>query len=126
MTKFQALYQFFSRFGIPAYEENAFYAGDVVPDFPYITYNISLSAFQDDKEILNPSVWYRSTSWQEPEQKVAEISQAIGRGGVHIPCEDGFVWIKRGKKFCIPMGDDSDKFIRRMYLNIIVEYWTTN
>lgn len=126
MTKFQALYQFFASFGIPAIEENAFYASDIVPEFPYITYNIQLSDFDGGQVVLNPSVWYRSTSWQEPEQKASEISQIIGMGGIQIPCEDGCMWIKRGTPFCAPMGDGSDKFIKRMYFNMIVEYFTTD
>lgn len=124
MTKLQALYQFFSSFGIPAYEENAFYASDIVPEFPYITYNVSLGAFQEGELSLNPSVWYRSTSWKEPEEKASEISKEIGYGGKQIPCEDGFLWIKRENPFCTAMGDDSDKFIKRLYFNIIVEYMT--
>ena len=125
MTKFQALQSFFSGFGIPAVEENSFYSSAVTPDFPYITYNVQLSEFLDGECVLNPSVWYKSYSWQEPEQKVSEISQAIGTGKVY-PCEDGFLWVKRGSPFCVPMGDESDKFIRRMYLNIIIEYLTRN
>lgn len=124
MTKLQALYQFFSSFGIPAYEENAFYASDIVPDFPYITYNIQTSAFNEGEITLNPSVWYRETSLEKLEQKEKEIASAIGMGGVQIACEDGFIWIKRGSPFCIHMGDDSDKFIKRLYFNIIVEYMT--
>lgn len=124
MTKLQALYQFFSGFGIPAYEENAFYASDIAPEFPYITYNVSLGAFQEGELSLNPSVWYRSTSWKEPEEKASEISKEIGYGGKLIPCEDGFLWIKRGNPFCTAMGDDSDKFLKRMYLNVTVEYLT--
>lgn len=126
MTKFQALQKFFSSFGIPAIEENSFYSSETTPDFPYITYPIQTSFFLGGECILNPSVWYKSYSWQEPEQKVSEISQAIGTGGKLVPCEDGYIWIQRGEKFCIPMGDASDKFIRRMYLTVTVEFFTTN
>lgn len=126
MTKFQALYRFFSSFGIPAYEENSFYAGNVTPEFPYITYNISTSAFQDGEITLNPSLWYRSTSWKEPEGKASEISAAISIGGVQITCEDGYIWLKRGNPFYISMGDESDKFIKRIYFNIIAEFLTKN
>jgi hypothetical protein len=126
LTKFQALQSFFSGFGIPAIEENSFYSSTVVPEFPYITYNVQTSDFLDGEVTLNPSVWYKTYSWQEPEEKASEISQAIGRGGKIVPCEDGYIWIKRGSPFCIPMGDESDKFIKRMYLNIIVEFFTTD
>lgn len=126
MTKFQALQSFFSSLGIPAIEENSFYSSAVTPDFPYLTYNVILSEFGNGAVTLNPSVWYKSYSWQEPEQKAYEIAKAIGMSGKIIPCEDGFIWIKRGSPFCVPMGDESDKFIKRMYFNMIVEYFTTN
>lgn len=125
MTKFQALQKFFSSFGIPAIEENSFYSSETTPDFPYITYPIQTSFFLGGECILNPSVWYKSYSLQEPEKKIYEISQAIGAGQVY-PCEDGYLWVKRGSPFCIPMDDPSNKFIKRMYLNIIVEYLTKN
>ena len=126
LTKFQALQSFFSGFGIPAIEENIFYSAAVVPEFPYITYNIQTSDFLGSTVTLNPSIWYKSYSWQEPEQKSDEIAKAIGRGGIQVPCEDGLIWIKKGNPFSIPMGDESDKFIKRMYLNIIVEFFTTD
>lgn len=126
MTKFQALQSFFSSFGIPAIEENSLYSSDVTPDYPYITYPVILSEFDNGAVTLNPSIWYHTYSWQEPEQKESEISKAIGMNGKVIPCEDGYILIHRGKNFCIPMGDESDKFIKRMYLTITAEYFTTN
>ena len=122
MTKAAAIYQFWNRFGLTAYEENA------VPDdadFPYITYQLITDSF--DYEIpLAASIWYRSESWTAINAKAEEVSQKISRGGKIIPCDGGAIWLKRGKPFAQSMGDESDNLIKRKYLNITAEYMTAN
>ena len=75
MTKAAAIYQFWSGFGLTAYEENT------VPDdatFPYITYQLVTDSF--DREIpLTASLWYRSESWTGINAKTKEFSQRISR-----------------------------------------------
>ena len=61
MTKASALYNFWSGFGLTAYEENT------VPteaEFPYITYQVVTDSFGAEVA-LTASVWYRDTSWVE-------------------------------------------------------------
>ena len=122
MTKAAAIYQFWSGFGLTAYEENT------VPDdakFPYITYQLVTDSF--DREIpLTASLWYRSESWTAINAKAEEISQKISRGGKIIPCDDGAIWLKRGQPFAQNMGDESDNLIKRKYLNITAEFMTAD
>lgn len=122
MTKAAALYQFWSSFGLTAYEENS------VPDdaaFPYITYQLVTDSF--DREIpLTASLWYRIESWTGINAKTEEISQTISRGGKIIPCDDGVIWLKRGQPFAQNMGDESDDLIKRKYLNITAEFMTAD
>ena len=122
MTKAAAIYQFWSGFGLTAYEENT------VPDdaaFPYITYRLVTDGF--DREIpLTASIWYRSESWTAINAKTEEISQKIGRGGKIISCDGGAIWLKRGKPFAQNMGDESDNLIKRKYLNITAEFMTAD
>lgn len=125
MTKEAALYNFWSMFGIPAYEENAVPTGEDGAEFPYITYQVSTGSFGNDVSMTG-SVWYRSTSWKEANAKTQEISDGIGLSGVTIPCEGGVIWIRRGVPFAQNMGDDSDKLIKRKYINIIAEFMTAN
>ena len=77
MTKAAAIYQFWSGFGLTAYEENT------VPTdaaFPYITYQLVTDSFE--REIpLTASIWYRSESWTAINAKTEEISRKISRGG---------------------------------------------
>ena len=122
MTKAAAIYQFWSGFGLTAYEENT------VPTdaaFPYITYQLVTDSF--DREIpLVASLWYRSESWTAINAKTEEISRKISRGGKIIPCDGGAIWLKRGQPFAQSMGDESDDLIKRKYLNITAEFMTAD
>lgn len=126
MTKAAAIYQFWSSFGLDAYEENSVYAfGGELP-FPYITYELNTDSFGDSGIPLSASLWYRSTSWVQANAKAEEISAEIGRGGKFILCDGGYIWIKRRRPFSQPMGDDSDDMIKRILISISVEFLTEN
>ena len=122
MTKAAAIYQFWSSFGLTAYEENT------VPTdaaFPYITYQLVTDSF-DRETLLTASLWYRSESWTAINAKTEEISHTISLGGKIISCDDGAIWLKRGQPFAQNMGDESDDLIKRKYLNITAEFITTD
>ena len=122
MTKAAAIYQFWNKFGLIAYEENTV---PVDASYPYITYQLVTDSF--DREVAaTASLWYRSESWTEINAKTEEISAAIGRGGTFIPCDGGAIWIKRGIPFAQNMGDESDDLIKRKYLNITAEFITAD
>ena len=125
MTKEAALYNFWSMFGLPAYEENAVPSGEDGAKFPYITYQVVTDSFGNDV-LLTGSVWYRSTSWKEANAKAQEISDKISRGGVTISCDGGVIWIRRGVPFAQTMGDDSDDLVKRKYINLVAEFMTAN
>lgn len=118
MTKAAAIYQFWSGFGLTAYEENT---APTDAAFPYITYQLVTDSF--DREIpLTASLWYRSESWTGINAKTEEISQKISRGGKIISCDGGAIWLKRGQPFAQNMRDESDDLIKRKYLNITAEF----
>lgn len=125
MTKEAALYNFWSMFGVPAYEENAVPTGDGEAEFPYITYQVVTDSFGNDVSMAG-SVWYRSTSWKEANAKAQEISNVLSRGGVTLTCDGGIIWLRRGVPFAQSMGDDSDDLIKRKYLNITAEFITAD
>ena len=122
MTKAAAIYQFWSGFGLTAYEENT------VPTdaaFPYVTYQLVTDSF-DRKVATTASLWYRGESWTAINAKTEEISAHIGLGGKIIKCDGGRIWIKRGQPFAQNMGDESDDLIKRKYLNLTFEFMTAN
>ena len=122
MTKAAAIYQFWSGFGLTAYEENT------VPEdavFPYVTYQLVTDSFGRDVA-ATASLWYRGENWTAINAKTEEISAHIGLGGKIIKCDGGRIWIKRGQPFAQNMGDESDDLIKRKYLNLTFEFLTAN
>ena len=126
MTKAAALYQFFSGFGLEAWEENSVYTLESPPTFPYLTYEMNTDAFNDYDTALTFSLWYRSTSWAAANAKVEEISASIGRIGKVLPVDGGHLLIMRGSPFAQSLGDPSDDMIKRKMLNITVRFYTNN
>lgn len=120
MTKAAAIYQFWSSFGLTAYEENT------VPTdaaFPYLTYQLATDSF--DREVAaTASLWYRGESWNAINAKTEEISKKIGASGKKIAVDGGGIWIKRGQPFAQNMGDESDDLIKRKYINISIVFIT--
>lgn len=121
MTKEEALHSFFSRF-LPAYEENAVPTGR---SFPYLTYTVITDSFGGEV-LLTVSLWYRSSSWLAANEMTAEISKALGEGGVMEACENGAIWLKRAEPFAQSMGDSNDDMIKRKIINISAEYLTVD
>lgn len=122
MTKGAALQSFFNGI-MPAYAETS------VPDdasFPYLTYQLALNAWDSGETALAINMWFRTTSEAVPNAKAQELSDAIGYSGITIPCDGGFIWLKRGSPWCQSMRDESDPMIKRRYINIIAEYFTLN
>ena len=120
ILKTQALYNFFSVFELPAYEENTVPTGANVPELPYITYATATSGFDNNVQISG-SLWYSGYSWADADRKAAEISAALANGGKLIPYTGGALWIRRGTPFAQHMAD-ADDTIRRIYLNLTAEY----
>lgn len=130
MNSQQALDSFWKRFTWNAWEENTV-PDDALKDYGhYITYTASWSEF-NRPVMMSASLWERSTSWQNVVEKAEEIAAAIGLGGTVIPFTDvlfgrsipGKLWIKRGSPFYQRMPDEDDT-VRRIYINVEVEYFT--
>ena len=123
--KEHALHRFWSSFGLKAWDETT------VPDDAmtrgngaYITYGVSTSSFEDPVP-LHASIWYRQTDWTDITAKCNEISNFIGYGGKLVPFDGGYLWICRGVPFAQRMQDEDDQ-VRRIYLNIMVEFLSVN
>lgn len=123
MTKAAALHQFFSSFGMPAY------AAASVPEdavFPYLTYELITSAWEGGEVGLTVNLWFYTESEAIPNAKAQELSKSIGLGGKVIPCDGGYIWLKRGSPWCQSLRDEASPTIKRRYLNVTAEYFTEN
>lgn len=120
MNKTQAVQEFWSSFGIPAYDKNT------VPDdavMPYITYEVSTGSM-DSVLSWNASLWYRTKSWRDIELKALQIARAIGGMGYYsIKIDEGYLWLTQGTPFAQRVPDDDDT-VRRIYLNVTAEFLT--
>ncbi len=123
MTKEAALKQFFSGFGIAAYPSTSV-PNDVV--FPYLTYEVITSAFEYGEVGLTVNLWYYTTQEGPPNAKARELSGAIGPGGRLLPCDGGYVWLKRGSPWCQSLTDETSPNIKRRYIQATAEYFTEN
>lgn len=119
MTAMQVLDRFWNSFELLAYDETT------VPDgtpFPYITYEASEDFF-NHPVAASASLWYHSPSWAGITEKEREIANEIGLGGNVLPFDGGALWIKRGNPWAQRMDDPSDRLIRRIVLNIEIEFF---
>lgn len=122
MNSAQALHSFWSSFGWKAYDATTVPSEAFKPEMPRITYDVAFSGF-DDTVMLSASLWTVGYSWDEISRKANEIYEHIGLGGVLIDYDEGKIWIKRGSPFAQRMADEVDT-VRRIYLNVEVEYFT--
>lgn len=118
MNKIQVLNAFWNGFGLKAYDESS------VPSdaqLPYITYEVISGSF-GDVITESASLWYRSPSWQEITLKEMQIADYITRGGRMVNYDNGSMWIQKGRPWAQRMGDESEDMIRRIVLNIEIEF----
>lgn len=119
MDKVQAIHNFWSQFGLPAYDENS------VPDdavMPYVTYTVATDSL-DQPVALSGNLWYRSNSWKEITLKSEEIAKAVAEKGFYsTKLNNGYVWITKGSPFAQRMTDTDP--IKRIYINLMAEFLT--
>ena len=120
MDKWQGLDDFWNSFGIPAYDENS------VPDdaiMPYITYHAAVSGFEDPIPSY-ASIWYRSTSWADISRKADQIAERL-QNYVLIPINDReYIHLVKGPSFAQRMNEPGDSLTRRIYINVMMEFFT--
>lgn len=121
MDKAQAIHTFWSSFGLTAYDEMT------VPDdaqMPYITYDMASGKLEDSLAMYG-NLWYYDTSWEAITKKAEQIAEAIaGSGYYSAKIDTGYVWITQGVPFAQRMSDPESDMVRRIYLNVNVEFLT--
>lgn len=99
-----ALYNFFSGFDLPAYNEST------IPDdaeLPYIVYQL-VEPEWSEKTIMYVRVYYRNkTSNFEALQKADEIAGAVGVG-IRLDCQGGYVVLRPETPLIQPIPPEND------------------
>ena len=134
MNKWQAQQEFWSGFGLPAYDELT------VPDeiwdeelqkmvkleMPYLTYE-AVSGNLDAQSIVTANLWYRSNSWAEISQKADAIASAIYNDPRSaIPIDGGYMKVRLpdGTMHSDRMDEPNDKQVRRIRFTVELEFLT--
>lgn len=120
MDRYEAQFNFWSSFGVPAYEQNA------VPDlksvtFPCITYEAVATPWDGDAAV-SASIWTRSTSWAAADALSDMIETAIKDGGQILHYTGGMIWITPETPFAQSMGDPDDDRIKRKLLSVVLHF----
>jgi len=124
MDKAQALHQFWSGFGIPAWDENTVPDDDDIRGEKYIAYSLSTGSL-DDVINLTAKIWDTNTSsWEFVENKAKEIAEYIAKMvPPTIPIENGRLYITKGKPFSQRLSNPNE-LVRGNYINIQAEFLT--
>ena len=121
MNKEQAMHDFLNSFGWTAYDETD------LPDnavMPRITYGLVVDSL-DNPLSMAISLWDRSRSWKSVTEKANEIQHALTfMNPPAFPCDEGRIYVTAGTPFAQRMIESSDTMIRRIYINLEVEYFT--
>lgn len=128
VTPEAAIYSFLSGFGMPAY------ASASVPDqdsptwkgFPYLTYDLVVGEWMRGEVNMPVNLFDRTESERTLNAKVRELREALKSGGVTIPCDGGMLWLKQGSPWAQAMTiEGEDEMVKRRYININIEFLTT-
>lgn len=132
MNKEQAYSEFWSGFGVLAWEENSMPddetiqslidAGVAKAKYPYIAYQVIV----DDlgyPVFPMASIYDRSTSWKRVDELANVISERIKNMNT-IKLDNGRMFITKGSPFMQHQMESEDMNIRRVILNLGVEFFT--
>lgn len=132
MNKQQAYNAFWGGFGVLAFEENSvpddnvieelIKAGVAAAKYPYITYEVITD---DLGNAVYPSanIYDKSSSWERSDTLANLISNRIKAMGT-IKLDNGRMFITKGSPFSQHMGEGEDFTIKRILLNLGVEFLT--
>ena len=132
MNKQQAYNSFWNGFGVLAFEENSVPDDTVIQalidsgvaksKYPYITYQVLVD---DLNSTVYPtaSIWDKSSSWEKADLLSNDISEFISTMGT-IRLDNGRMFIVKGSPFAQHYAEEEDLSIRRIILNIGVEFFT--
>lgn len=114
----QAIFNFFSQFGVPAFLDN--YALDFT-QMPYITFNFNSPEFSEGM-LMNARVWSRSMSFREVLRISDQIRNSIPHGGVILTLNNnkGAVVLYRENPFFQYQPSD-EQIIKIGYFNILIK-----
>ena len=116
MTWEEALYNFFSGFGLDAFAENA------VPEktrFPWLTYSVSRGSF-DTTTSNTVHLHHYTESEAVPNAKADEICNAVN--GAIIPYDKGKMLLFTGSPEWFSAEDGNDRYHKHRLINVMIHW----
>lgn len=119
MNKYEAQQKYWSKFGIPAYNELT------VPEeerdhYPYITYQ-KVNGSLGGQITQSANLYYRSTSWREIDRKITEMEPRVND---EIKIDGGYMKVRKPDANFAQQMSDTDPAVRRYTLTVEVEFLT--
>lgn len=126
MKKWEAIYDFFSSFNIPAYEENSVPTGSEAPAYPYIIYEMNQGGFDANEDnALSFTIVDKLDSFVPSYELMDTIAEVIGDGKVY-ELDNGYLKIRQGSPWAQNQREPNDNTVRRLYSIIMVTYYTSH
>ncbi len=126
MKKWEALYDFYSSFGIDAFEENSVPTGRDKPNYPYVVYEVQQGGFDPDNDTaLSFTIVDKNDSFVPIYELADAIAATIGDGKIY-ELDNGYLKIRTGTPWAQNQRDNADNTIRRLYSIIMVTYYTSH
>lgn len=122
MNKYEALHEFYSSFGVKAYEETSVPDDVKTGSMPYITYEVITSPFDAQQVALSLQIFFKSNSLMKINALTEKIHEAL-RGGKKLQCDTGYIVLYAGSPFAITQ-PSGDKSVKAKYINITADYIT--
>lgn len=119
MTVGETFFKFYNSFGVKAYPNTA------VPDgakLPYITYDLPQSTWENGDVSQTVQIWAKTESEAVPNLMANQIKNAIGLGGIQLPCDKGSIWLRLGSPWCVSTNAENDNTLKVRQLNISLEF----
>ena len=103
------------------------YPTDNVPTnatYPYLTFEPIIGFWEDGALPVQCQLWCRTDSDAAVNKIVRDLAHGIGYGGMPVAVDSGWIWIKKGTPFCVPVTITTDEGIKRRVINLSVEFFT--
>ena len=134
MNKQQAYNAFWNGFGVLAFEENSIPDDTVIDEliksgiapakYPYIAYEVIIDDL-GNAVYPSASIYDKSSSWERIDTLANTISNRIQNMGT-VKLDNGRMFITKGSPFAQHMGEGEAFDIKRIVLNLGVEFLTEN
>lgn len=114
MNKSEALFKFFSGFGIPAFEENSLPAGTQPP---FITYTDTHDNYEAENTALQMRIWDKSNSFAYLMSIETAVHERI-KHGLRLDHDNGHIFLYKGSPFAQSLSEQDNTYKGKL-INII-------